>query len=506
MTRTSRSTAFAAPTSATSWSSRRRSPTPPSIVLEQNYRSTQTHPRRRQRGHRQQPRPQAQGAVDRQGRRRGDRPLPRRRRGRRGAVGRPPDAPPARRPGTTGGATAPSSTAPTPRAASSRSSSCGSGIPYKVIGGTRFYDRREVKDALAYLKAVVNPVDEVSVKRILNVPKRGIGDSTVGQARRVGQRPRPRRSSRRCAAATTPGSAGGPCKGIEAFLALLDDLARAGRPTGPAGRCSRRSSTGRATSPSSRPSTRSRPRAASRTWPSWSASAREFETVDEFLEQVSLVADTDELDDDDSLGRAHDAALGQGPRVPGRVPHRAWRTASSPTCGRSASPTSSRRSAASPTSASPGPWSGCYLSPRLGRTLYGSTQYNPPSRFLDEIPEHLVEEIEGERRGRARPSGRRRSADSARGGDASGVGRHVARRAPRAPWSTRRCKPPRRRPRAAPTSSGLRVGRRRAPRQVRRGRDPRHRGRGRQGRGAWSTSPASARRCLLLTWAPLEKI
>ena len=47
------------------------------------------------------------------------------------------------------------------------------GIPYKVIGGTRFYDRREIKDALAYLRAVVNPIDEVCVKRVLNVPKRG---------------------------------------------------------------------------------------------------------------------------------------------------------------------------------------------------------------------------------------------------------------------------------------------------------------------------------------------
>ena len=59
------------------------------------------------------------------------------------------------------------------------------GIPYKVVGGTRFYDRREIKDAIAYLRAVVNPADEVSVKRILNVPKRGIGDTSVGQARCV---------------------------------------------------------------------------------------------------------------------------------------------------------------------------------------------------------------------------------------------------------------------------------------------------------------------------------
>ena len=55
------------------------------------------------------------------------------------------------------------------------------GVPYKVIGGTRFYDRREVKDALAYLKAVINPQDEVSVKRVLNTPKRGIGDSSIGK-------------------------------------------------------------------------------------------------------------------------------------------------------------------------------------------------------------------------------------------------------------------------------------------------------------------------------------
>jgi superfamily I DNA/RNA helicase len=46
------------------------------------------------------------------------------------------------------------------------------GVPYKVVGGTRFYDRREVKDAMAYLRAVVNPVDEVSVKRVNHVRAR----------------------------------------------------------------------------------------------------------------------------------------------------------------------------------------------------------------------------------------------------------------------------------------------------------------------------------------------
>ena len=55
------------------------------------------------------------------------------------------------------------------------------GVPYKVVGGTRFYDRREIKDAMAYLRAVVNPADEVSVKRVLNVPKRGVGDTSVAK-------------------------------------------------------------------------------------------------------------------------------------------------------------------------------------------------------------------------------------------------------------------------------------------------------------------------------------
>jgi DNA helicase-2/ATP-dependent DNA helicase PcrA len=55
------------------------------------------------------------------------------------------------------------------------------GIPYRVFGGVKFYDRREVKDALAYLRALVNPDDEVSWKRIVNTPRRGVGDTSVAK-------------------------------------------------------------------------------------------------------------------------------------------------------------------------------------------------------------------------------------------------------------------------------------------------------------------------------------
>jgi DNA helicase II / ATP-dependent DNA helicase PcrA len=64
------------------------------------------------------------------------------------------------------------------------------GLPYRVIGGPRFYERAEIRDALAYLRCVAQPADDLAFERIVNVPKRGLGDATVqmlhdSRARRI---------------------------------------------------------------------------------------------------------------------------------------------------------------------------------------------------------------------------------------------------------------------------------------------------------------------------------
>ena len=58
-------------------------------------------------------------------------------------------------------------------------------IPYKIVGGLKFYERKEIKDAIAYLRLIYNPADNLSLKRIINEPKRGIGKTSIEQIQQI---------------------------------------------------------------------------------------------------------------------------------------------------------------------------------------------------------------------------------------------------------------------------------------------------------------------------------
>ena len=59
------------------------------------------------------------------------------------------------------------------------------GLAYKIVGGVRFYERKEIKDALAYMRLVINPHDDVSLRRVINVPARGIGKGVMDALEKV---------------------------------------------------------------------------------------------------------------------------------------------------------------------------------------------------------------------------------------------------------------------------------------------------------------------------------
>jgi DNA helicase-2/ATP-dependent DNA helicase PcrA len=266
------------------------------------------------------------------------------------------------------------------------------GIPYRVVGGQRFYDRREVKDALAYLKAVVNPTDEVSLKRVVNVPKRGVGDQTVGRLEahaRAHELTFLDALRRWDDAGVAPRSA----RGIEAFLSLLDDLAtRTG--DGPARMLEAiLEDSGYRAELEAEATVESEGRLENLA--ELVGVADGFESVEDFLESVSLVADTDALPDGADptdtgvvLMTLHSAKGLEFPVVfitgmeEGVFPHQ--RALTEP-----AELEEERRLAYVGITRAE---QRLFLSHAWCRSLYGATAYNPPSRFLSEIPAVLVED------------------------------------------------------------------------------------------------------------------
>lgn len=268
------------------------------------------------------------------------------------------------------------------------------GVPYKVIGGTRFYDRREVKDALAYLKAVINPTDEVSVKRVINNPKRGVGDGSIGRldayasAHGIAFMEALKQSAE-------AGVSGPAVKGIAEFLGLLEgvaDLAAEDKPAPLLQALLDRS--GYLIELQEERTIEAEGRLENLA--ELVGSAEDAQSVEQFLEQVSLVADTDEIDGDDSqvmLMTVHAAKGLEFPAVfimgleEGVFPHLR-------SIGEPEEMEEERRLAYVAITRAQ---ERLYLSHAWSRTLFGGTQYNPPSRFLDEIPARLVEAIEQRR-------------------------------------------------------------------------------------------------------------
>ena len=181
------------------------------------------------------------------------------------------------------------------------------GLPYRVVGGVRFYERREVRDLLAYLRLIANPADEVSLRRVLNVPKRGIGDRAEEYVAAFALRERITFAQALARPADVPGLAARSAHAIEGFNALigeLRDLAESGPVAELAEAVLDRTGYQESLETSSDLQDASRVE----NLKELVSVAREFDgshpegTLADFLEQVSLVADADEIPEGEEHG------------------------------------------------------------------------------------------------------------------------------------------------------------------------------------------------------------
>ncbi len=276
-------------------------------------------------------------------------------------------------------------------------------MPYRVFGGVRFFQRREVKDVLGYLRLLLNPQDVISFRRVVNMPKRGIGDQTVAAleafaneqeidvveaARRIDE------------IATLNARAKGAVAGFNQVMIALEGLFADG--VGP----------GRMVEAAARESGYFAELEEERTVESQgrieniqelSGAAMEMVARDpeaglaEFLEQVSLVSDQDAYDEEDSTVTLMTLHIAKGLEFPvvfvvgmedGVFPH--FRSMTD-----QAELEEERRLAYVGITRAQ---QRLYLTHAWSRSLFGQTNFNPPSRFLGEIPGHLLDVQESEAR------------------------------------------------------------------------------------------------------------
>jgi DNA helicase II / ATP-dependent DNA helicase PcrA len=175
------------------------------------------------------------------------------------------------------------------------------GLPYKVVGGVRFYERREVRDLLAYLRLTANAEDEVSLRRVLNVPRRGIGERAEACVAALAQRDRISFAAALARPDDAPGLAARSAKAIASFNELMTGLraeAAAGLPVADLAEMILDRSGYLAELEAS---TDLQDASRIENLNEMVSVAREFDaqrpdgTLTDFLEQVSLVADADEI-------------------------------------------------------------------------------------------------------------------------------------------------------------------------------------------------------------------
>ncbi|MCK1816124.1 DNA helicase PcrA [Streptomyces sp. XM4011] len=277
------------------------------------------------------------------------------------------------------------------------------GLPYKVVGGVRFYERREVRDVLAYLRVLANPEDTVPLRRILNVPKRGIGDRAEAMLEALAQREKISFAQALARVDEAYGMAARSMNAVKRFNVLLEELrtiAESG--AGPATVLEAvLEQTGYLAELQS--STDPQDETRVENLQELASVALEFEqqredetpgTLAEFLERVALVADSDEIPDETdgedkgviTLMTLHTAKGLEFPVVflsgmeDGVFPHLR-------SLGKTKELEEERRLAYVGITRAR---ERLYVTRAALRSAWGQPQHNPPSRFLEEIPEqHL---------------------------------------------------------------------------------------------------------------------